>query len=163
MNDDDTLMMRARDAHVRIVRLLESLQPAALLAARLYVAKVFLFSGLTKIHDWSATLALFQDEYQVPVLPPALAAWLATGGELLLPVLLVFGLCGRFAAAGLLVLNIVAAYSLMDIADAALQQHEFWGSLLVAVLLWGPGAWSLDRLGLAYFRRAQGGAAAQSQ
>ena len=128
------------------VTLLETLQPLAQLAARLFVARAFFLSGLTKLHDWDTTLALFADEYHVPLLPPELAAWLGTGGELVLPVLLTLGLCGRFAAAGLSVVNVVAALSLAEIAPAALQQHQFWGSLLVGLLLWGPGRWSLDGL-----------------
>ena len=141
----NTLLLRAHDARARVVRLLEALQPLAQLAARLYIARVFLLSGLTKIRDWDITLALFEDEYQVPLLSPALAATLGTAGELVLPVLLAFGLAGRFAAAGLSVVNAVAVISLAEIAPAALQQHVFWGSLLVALVLWGPGRWSLDR------------------
>lgn len=133
----------------RAVRTLESLQPLALMAARLYVALVFFRSGLTKIADWDTTLALFADEYHVPLLPPALAAWMGTAGELVLPVLLVLGLGGRLAALGLFVLNAVAVISLMDVADAALQQHLFWGSLLAGLLLWGPGRWSVDGAWLA--------------
>ena len=121
------------------------LQPAAQLAARCYVASVFFSSGLTKLRDWDTTLALFADEYHVPLLSPTVAAWLGTGGELVLPVLLVFGLFGRFAALGLSVMNVVAVLSLMDVPDAALMGHVFWGSLLLALLLWGPGRWSLDR------------------
>jgi len=126
------------------VRALETLQPLALLAARLYLAQVFLLSGLTKLRDWDVTLALFADEYHVPLLPPELAAWAGTAGELVLPVLLVLGLGGRLAALGLFVVNLVAVLSLADIAPAALQLHQFWGSLLLALLLWGPGAWSVD-------------------
>jgi putative oxidoreductase len=137
----------------RAVRALESLQPLAQLAARLYLAKVFFLSGLTKIHDWDTTLALFMDEYHVPLLPSQLAAWLGTGAELLLPVLLVLGLGGRIAALGLFVLNAVAVISLMMVADAALQQHVFWGSLLLGLVLWGPGRWSLDALWPALRRR----------
>lgn len=125
---------------------LNRLQPAALLLARLYLANVFFSAGLTKLNDWDTTLALFMDEYQVPLLSPTLAAWAGTAGELVLPVLLVLGLGGRFAAAGLFVLNAVAVLSLAEIAPAAFQQHLFWGSLLAALLLWGPGAWSLDRI-----------------
>ena len=128
----------------RAVSALEALQPAAQLAARLYVAKVFFLSGLTKIRDWETTLALFTDEYQVPLLPPELAAPLGTAGELVLPVLLVLGLGGRLAAAGLFVVNVVAVLSLAEIAEAALQQHVFWGSLLLGLVLWGPGRWSVD-------------------
>ncbi|MED5621322.1 DoxX family protein [Ideonella sp. BN130291] len=142
----NSLLQRAHHARARIVSLLEALQPLAQLAARLYVAQVFFLSGLTKIRDWDTTIALFTDEYKVPLLPPALAAFMGTGGELVLPVLLVLGLFGRFAAAGLTVLNIVAALSLPDITEAALQQHVFWGSLLLGLLLWGPGRWSVDGL-----------------
>ena len=139
----------------RAVGWLDSLQPLALLAARLYVAQVFWLSGLTKIRDWDTTLALFENEYQVPLLSPALAAWMGTAGELALPVLLVLGLAGRFAAAGLSVVNVVAVLSLPEIAPAALQQHQFWGSLLLGLLLWGPGRLSLDRLVQRRFDAAQ--------
>jgi putative oxidoreductase len=131
---------------LRAVAALEKLQPLAQLLARLYVAKVFFLSGLTKIRDWDTTVALFQDEYHVPLLPPEAAAFMGTTGELLLPVLLVLGLGGRFAAMGLFVVNIVAVISLADIPEAALQQHVFWGSLLAALVLWGPGRFSVDHL-----------------
>jgi putative oxidoreductase len=129
----------------RAIAAVEQAQPLAQLAARLYVAQVFFASGLTKLRDWDTTLALFEDEYHVPLLPTEWAAVLGTGGELVLPVLLAFGLAGRFAAAGLFVVNAVAVASLADIAPAALQQHVFWGSLLLALVLWGPGRWALDR------------------
>jgi putative oxidoreductase len=141
-------MTIALHAPWRFIRLgiatLERLQPLAQLAARLYVAQAFFASGLTKLHDWDTTLALFADEYHVPLLSPAAAAFMGTAGELGLSALLVLGLTGRFAAAGLSVVNAVAVISLAEIAPAALQQHQFWGSLLVALLLWGPGRWSLD-------------------
>ncbi|WP_296510263.1 DoxX family protein [Rhodoferax sp.] len=124
---------------------LDALQAPAALLARLYVAQVFFLSGLTKLRDWDTTLMLFVDEYHVPLLPPALAAWMGTGGELLLPVLLVLGLGGRFAALGLSVVNLAAVLSLSEIAPAALQQHITWGVVLAALALYGPGAWSLDR------------------
>jgi putative oxidoreductase len=130
----------------RAIALLDQAQPLALLAARLYVAQVFFSAGLTKLRDWDTTLALFADEYQVPLLSPPVAAALGTAGELVLPVLLALGLAGRFAAAGLFVVNAVAVISLTEIAPAALQQHLLWGSLLLGLLLWGPGRWSLDRL-----------------
>jgi putative oxidoreductase len=129
----------------RAIATLEHAQPLAQLAARLFVAQAFFVSGLTKLRDWDTTLALFADEYQVPLLPPDVAALLGTAGELVLPVLLALGLAGRFAAAGLFVVNAVAVVSLMEVAPAALQQHVFWGSLLIGLVLWGPGRWSLDR------------------
>jgi putative oxidoreductase len=124
---------------------LEALKNPALLLARLYVAQIFFMSGLTKIRNWDSTIALFENEYQVPLLSPTLAAFAGTAGELVLPVLLVVGLFGRFAALGLFVINIVAVISLAEIAPAALQQHHFWGALLAGLAIWGVGAWSVDR------------------
>jgi putative oxidoreductase len=128
----------------RLIAAIESLQPLAQLAARLYVAKVFFWSGLTKLRDWEITVALFTDEYHVPLLSPEVAAVLGTFGETVLPVLLVLGLAGRFAALGLFVVNAVAVISLAEIAEPALMLHVFWGSLLIGLVLWGPGRWSLD-------------------
>ena len=128
----------------RAIGWLEQLQPLAQLAARVYVAHAFFLSGLTKLRDWDTTLALFQDEYHVPLLPPEVAAVAGTFGETCLPVLLVLGLAGRFAAAGLSVVNVVAVLSLAEIAPAALQQHLLWGCLLLLLLLWGPGRLAAD-------------------
>ena len=125
-------------------RALTLLQAPALLASRVFVGMAFFRSGLTKIADWDTTLALFADEYHVPFLPTHVAAVAGTFGELFFPVLLIMGLLGRFSALSLSVINVVAVLSLMEIAPAALQQHQFWGALLVGVILWGPGKWSLD-------------------
>ena len=137
----------------RAIGALRWLQPVALLVARFYVASVFFRAGLTKLRDWDTTLALFSDEYHVPLLNPTVAAFMGTGGELALPVLLVLGLFGRFAAAGMTILNVVAVLSLTDVPQAALMGHVFWGSLLLALLLWGPGAISLDRFVIPPLRR----------
>ena len=126
-------------------QLLDRLQAPAALLARLYVAQVFFLSGLTKLRDWDTTLALFADEYHVPLLPPAWAAVAGTFGELVLPLLLVLGLGGRLGALGLSVVNVVAVVSLADIAPAALQQHITWGVLLAGLAVFGSGPWSLDR------------------
>ena len=139
-----TLILSGSHFARRAIAALETLQPLAQLAARIYVGQAFFLSGLTKLRDWDTTLALFQDEYHVPLLPPELAAYMGTAGEIGLPVLLVLGLAGRFAAAGLSVVNVMAVLSLAEIAPAALQQHQFWGSLLIGLLLWGPGRWSVD-------------------
>jgi putative oxidoreductase len=125
-------------------KLLTHLQAPATLAARIFVGMAFFRSGLTKIADWDTTLALFADEYHVPLLPTHVAAVAGTFGELFFPVLLILGLCGRFSALSLSFINIVAVLSLSEIAPAALQQHQFWGTLLVAIILWGPGKWSVD-------------------
>ena len=130
----------------RVIALIEAwVTPTFDLAIRLYVANVFFKSGLTKIQDWSSTVALFQYEYQVPVLPPELAAVMGTAGELGLPVLLALGLAGRFGAAGLSVMNVVAVIANADLSDLGRQDHLLWGALLLVTLLHGPGRWSLDR------------------
>lgn len=140
----------------RFSKALNQLQPAAALLARLYVAKVFFWSGLTKLRDWETTVGLFTDEYKVPFLSPEIAAALGTAGELVLPVLLVIGLGGRFAALGLFVVNIVAVISLAEIAPAALQQHVFWGALLAGIAIFGVGSWSLERFVWPQFKRMTG-------
>lgn len=139
-----SLILKTEQLAQPFVKALNALQGVAALLARLYVAKVFFMSGLTKLRDWDITLALFMDEYKVPLLSPEVAAVLGTAGELALPVLLVFGLGTRFAALGLSVVNVVAVLSLTDIAPAALQQHVFWGSLLAAIAIFGPGRLALD-------------------
>jgi putative oxidoreductase len=125
---------------------MNALQPLASLLARLYMAQVFFTSGLTKLRDWDITLALFMDEYKVPLLSPELAAWAGTAGELVLPVLLALGLGGRVPALGLGVLNAVAVVSLMEVAPAALQQHITWAVLLGGLAIFGSGRWSADRI-----------------
>lgn len=143
-----SLFQYARQALRQCVSLgshLNVIQPLAAFLARLYVAQVFFLAGLTKLRDWETTLFLFTEEYKVPLLPSAMAAFMGTGGELVLPVLLVLGLCGRFGALGLSVMNVVAVISLSEIAPAALQQHVLWGALLAGVAIYGPGPLSLDR------------------
>lgn len=140
-----TLIDKVRNAWSPITRGLDALQPLAALLARLYVAQVFFLSGLTKLRDWGTTVALFTDEYKVPFLSPAVAAFMGTAGELVLPVLLVIGLAGRFSALGLFVINVVAVISLSEIAPAAMQAHILWGALLAALAIYGLGPWSVDR------------------
>jgi putative oxidoreductase len=146
MTPNPSLFQRSLNLWSLFSRLLDALQPLALLIARLYVAQVFFLSGLTKLRDWGTTVALFTDEYKVPLLSPQIAAFSGTAGELILPVMLVLGLGGRFAALGLFVVNAVAVIALADIPPAAFQQHVFWGSLLAGLAVFGPGKWSVDAL-----------------
>lgn len=121
-------------------------QALALLAARLYLFDVFFTSGLTKVRDWDATLFLFSEEYHVPVLPPELAAWMGTGGELGFSVLLALGLLTRPAAIGLFFVNAMAVISYPDLAPAALKDHHLWGVLAVLLACFGGGRLSVDAL-----------------
>ncbi|MDZ4101207.1 MAG: DoxX family protein [Hydrogenophaga sp.] len=141
-----TLLQRGHARWSVVTQALNAAQPLAALAARVYLVQVFFLSGLTKIRDWETTLLLFTEEYKVPLLSPQLAAISGTAGELVLPVLLLIGLAGRFSALGLSVVNAVAVVSLADIAPAALQQHITWGVLLAALAVYGVGKWSVDCL-----------------
>ena len=56
-----------------LARALDALRPVLLLGTRLWVSWQFLASGWIKLTTWDTTLLLFQDEYHVPLLPPAVA------------------------------------------------------------------------------------------
>jgi putative oxidoreductase len=127
-----------------IIRGLDFLSPGLDLVIRVWVAKVFWDSGLTKIASWDSTVALFTYEYHVPLLSPELAAFLGTAVELSMPVLLVLGLGTRFGAAVLFVFNIIAVISYPDLNEIGLKDHQYWGLLLLVPLLHGPGRLSID-------------------
>ena len=117
-----------------------------LLGFRIYVAWVFLKSGMHKIGDWETTLVLFEYEYQVPFLSFELAAYLATFGELVFPVFLIAGLGTRYAALALSVVNIVAviSYYATLAKGAGLVWHYLWGSMLLVSIVYGGGMASVD-------------------
>jgi len=119
--------------------------PYSLLAIplRLAVATIFWNSAMVKLDDWSATLALFTDEYRVPVLAPLAAANLALGIELSMPVLLVLGLLTRFAA---LVLLGMTTFIEIFVYPLAWPTHLQWAAMLLVLLCRGAGAASLDHL-----------------
>ncbi|WP_338846328.1 DoxX family protein [Massilia sp. W12] len=113
---------------------------------RLYLAKTFFWAGLSKVDDWSATLALFSDEYHVPLLSPSLAAWSASAAELLLPVLLAAGCLKRLAALALFMVNgvaVLAYYHVLRDMPAALQDHVEWGLMLLALAAWPGPHWNV--------------------
>ena len=110
---------------------------------RLAVGSVFMKAGLTKIASWTSTVALFRDEYQVPVLSPEIAASLSTTFELGCSTLLILGLGTRLATLPLL--GMIAVIQLF-VYPNAWAEHLTWASILVTVLTRGAGAASLDRL-----------------
>jgi len=130
-------------------KFLDALQPLVALGARCWVSWQFLKSGMLKLQDWETTLFLFREEYHTPVLSPVLAAVTGTFGELIFPLLLIVGLFGRFAAVGLLTVNVMAVVSYAHVLltpgfEAALGQHYLWGALLLMLAVYGPGKFSLD-------------------
>jgi putative oxidoreductase len=116
------------------------------LAARFSIAGIFFMSGRTKVEGWLAVrdgaVALFADEYQVPLLPPELAAHLATYAEHLFPVLLVLGLFTRCSALALLGMTAVIQ---IFVYPAAWATHLSWAGLLLYLVGRGGGVASLDR------------------
>lgn len=125
----------------RVEMLWPWLQDAVLLAQRLLIGKIFFFSGLTKIDDWSNTLALFQDEYKVPFMPPVLSAYSATSFELICPVLLALGLGTRFAA-----LPLIGMTAVIQLTYDQNPQHYLWAALLFGLVAFGSGRLGLDAI-----------------
>ena len=133
------------------------LSPLAFFAARLYVANVFWKSGMTKVANVEAATNLFKLEYipnweknslkhwlgmdiQFPVPNPECAAKMAILGETTLPVLLVIGLGGRFAAAGLFIMTMTINLFVYP----GLPENHYWMLLTALVATSGPGAISID-------------------
>jgi len=120
------------------------------LAARFGIAGVFWLSGRTKVDGWlmisDTTVALFADEYQVPLLPPQLAAHLAAYAEHLFPILLVLGLATRVSALALLGMTAVIEIFVYPLAWPT---HLVWAVALLYLVGRGAGRYSVDRaLGL---------------
>lgn len=113
-------------------------------AARLFPAAVFWTSGRTKLDGLTlkpSTLFLFEQEYALPLIPPDLAARLATTAEHLFPVLLLLGLMTRLSALALLAMTAVIQ---IFVYPAAWQTHGLWAACFLILIARGPGAWSLD-------------------
>jgi putative oxidoreductase len=93
---------------------------------RLAIASVFLPAGLLKLASSESTIALFQDEYKVPVLAPAVAAVMATTVELACSLLLIVGLATRLATFPLIgqILTIQ-----LFVYPQAWHEHLVWGSV----------------------------------
>ena len=131
-------------SYLSVRRVGDWLTPLLDLGLRIWVGMVFFQSGLVKIGSWSGTLALFENEYAVPLLSPQVAAVLGTAAELGLPVFLILGLAGRLSAAALFAFNIVAVLSYPDLSPAGLKDHQYWGLILLVIALHGPGRLSVD-------------------
>jgi putative oxidoreductase len=110
---------------------------------RLAIAGVFLPAGILKARSWGTTLALFQDEYRVPVLSPLIAAAMATTIELVCSSLLIAGLATRLATLPLLAQILTIQ---LFVYPQAWHEHLVWGSILLVLLARGGGAVSVDRV-----------------
>jgi putative oxidoreductase len=119
--------------------------PYALLAIplRAALATVFWNSAMVKLADWNAALDLFRNEYNLPLLPPELAAYMAVSIELSTPVLLVLGLATRPAAFVLLAMTSIIE---VFVYPQAWPTHIQWAAMLLVLLCRGGGKWSVDHL-----------------
>ena len=124
--------------------------PYSLLAIplRLAVANVFWSSGTTKLANWDATLDLFENEYNVPLVSPEVAANIGASIELSMPVLLVLGLLTRPAAA---VLFGMTLFIEIFVYPLAWPTHIQWAAMILVLLCRGAGSFSLDFFARRFF------------
>lgn len=131
--------------------------PIANLAIRMEIFNVFFRAGWLKFSHWPSTLYLFQHEYAVPMLSYKVAAVLGTATELTVPFFILLGLGGRLPAMIMFVFNAIAVISFATLWEQAaghgLQQHFYWGLMLLVIWLHGSGPLSLDGC-MAYVSRS---------
>lgn len=137
-------------AFQRAIALLESVPYSALaLLARISVAAVFWQSGQTKVQGLNvfqlsdSAVFLFQEEYRLPLVDPALAAHAAAIAEHLFPLLLIVGLASRFSAIALLTMTLVIQ---VFVYPDAWPTHGTWAACLLLIITRGPGVVSLDHI-----------------
>src|SRR5262249_39164314 len=110
---------------------------------RFACATVFWNSAMAKLAKCETTISLFTDEYNLPLLPPVLAATMALTIELTTPVLLVLGLFTR--AAAIVPLYMTGVIEIF-VYPQAWPTHIQWAAMLLVLASRGAGAISLDGL-----------------
>ena len=113
------------------------------LGMRFAVGATFFRSGMLKLQSFDTAIALFRDEYRLPLLPPEIAAYMGTTVELAAPILLVLGIFARLGAAALLVMTLTIQFL---VYPENWPEHLMWASILAYVLRNGAGALSIDRI-----------------
>ena len=133
------LAVRFRDFAERIPH------SAVALLARAAIAAIFWRAARTKLANFDLTVALFQDEYlrNLPFLPAAPMAYLATAIELAAPALILVGLATRLATLPLIGM---ALFIQVFVYPTSWPDHLVWIALLALLLARGAGAISLDAL-----------------
>lgn len=145
----------------RIIAAFEQIPHAWIaLLARFSIAGIFWQSGQTKIEGlainiisgefdvgWpklsQSALTLFEHEYQLPLIAPALAAPMAAFAEHVFPILILVGLATRFSALALLGMTVVIQ---VFVYPGAYATHGVWAAVLLVLIARGPGAYSLDHV-----------------
>ncbi|WP_420848344.1 DoxX family protein [Photorhabdus namnaonensis] len=132
------------------------------LLARISLAATFWLSGQSKVvglnidiletrtpwqlgipHVTDSSVSLFTNEYQLPLLPPDVAAVMAATAEHLFPLLLIVGLATRFSALALMVMTMVIQ---IFVYPDAWPVHATWLTAQLYLVTYGGGRFSLDRL-----------------
>lgn len=131
------------------------------LFARVGLAATFWLSGQSKVeglvvdilggtplelgfpHITSGTFALFATEYNLPLLPPDIAAVMAVSAEHIFPVLLILGLATRFSALALMGMTLVIQ---IFVYPDAWSVHLTWMTAQLFLITFGGGKFSLDHL-----------------
>lgn len=132
-----------------VVVWIERLLPQDVLTVvvRVAIAAVFFLSGRTKVEGLltisDGTYFLFAEEYRVPLIPSDIAAHLATYSEHLFPILIVLGLATRLSALALLGMTIVIEVFVYPLGWPT---HLLWAALLLYLVRFGAGRFSLDAL-----------------
>jgi putative oxidoreductase len=129
-----------------VEKMLSYFAPILLLFTRLWVASIFLKSGYLKITTWDSTLYLFEEEYQVPIIPWEMAAYLGTAAELIIPIFMILGLLTRPMAVALFAVNVTAVVSYPILWEGGFFDHQLWGAMILMNIVWGAGAISADHL-----------------
>ena len=121
------------------------------LTARVALAQVFWSSAQTHLSNWDTTLYMFANSYQVPLLPPIFAAYMAVTQEVVMPPLLLLGLGTRFAALALLGMTAVIE---IFVYPQAWPTHIQWAAMMLVLISQGGGLLSLDALIARFCKRS---------
>ena len=126
------------------------------IAVRVAIVNVFWNSAQTKINDWEvmgqslkffnlndSTFFLFQYEYNVPLIPHNVAAYMATATEFFLSLAIALGFMTRLSALGLLGMTAVIQ---IFVYPSAWPEHLFWAIGLLYLVRYGAGPISVDGL-----------------
>ena len=139
---------RLFDAHEAVGRVLaRSVEPVFNLAARIWMGKIFLDSGLARVANWDNQPFLFETEYKLGLLSPKLWAIVTTGAELVLPVLLFVGVLTRVPALGLLGMTAFIHFVVGFANDDYLAPYHYvWMLAFGYLVIRGGGPLSVDGL-----------------
>lgn len=118
---------------------LNKISPVLNLVVRFYMANLVFTLGLEKIQNWSDTLFLFENEYQVPLLPNMISAFLVTAIELITPILLVVGYGARLAALVLFVMTLLSNFGYQQFVE-----NYYWMLIFMMIMSYGSDKLSLD-------------------